>query len=196
MRQKVEYSPNLPTIIEIDGPGTEQANGRGEPEFRYMLEGDRITWVPPTVHDAIVASGADTPGSVFRITKHQAKARAPITWQVEQVEPARGNGYSSSPSPTRPPMAPLTAGHENRPGPLAQPDPHAHRAGAHTQPQPAARLAADAPELPTTTADRMAQALRDSIELWRGVSAMEPNLRWDAADVRCLAATLFIGGGK
>jgi hypothetical protein len=190
-RQKVEYSPNLPTIIELDGPGTAQASQNGAQEWRYFLQGERITWVPETVHQAIVATGADHPGATFRITKHQAKARAPITWEVERVDGAREHlhhGYSNQASPPPPPVT-----YERTPqqGWIGREAPPPQR-----QPQPAAKLASEAPELPIGPADRMAAALRDAIDLVRGAREYEPSLTWDASDVRALAATIFIETSK
>jgi hypothetical protein len=204
-REKVEYSPNLPTIIELDGPGTQQASQSGAEEWRYFLRDERITWVPPAVHQQIVATGADYPGGTYRVTKHQAKARAPITWEVERVDQPTTAGYSNAASPTtethydeRTPQG-WTRREGPRPTPQPQSAPRSQApppAAPQRQPQPAAQLADTAPELPITAADRMAQALKDAIDLWRGASNYAPELHYDAGDVRALAATLFIDGHK
>jgi hypothetical protein len=198
-REKVQFAPNLPTIIELEGPGTLQQSANGAEEYRYFLQDERITWVPPAVHAQIVASGADHPGATFRVTKHQAKARAPITWEVERVSTARGNGYSSAPAPQAPPVDHFERtpgqGWTARTAPQQQPA----QAQQRQQPQPAAQLAHDAPEFPTTPADRMAAALRDAIDLIRGAAHYEPSIAWTSSDVRAIAATLFIGverGGR
>jgi hypothetical protein len=206
-REKVEFPANIPTIVELDGPGTLQASKNGDDEYRYFLEHERIMWVPPQVHEQIVAAGAFHPGATFQICKHQAKARAPITWEVIEIaDEPRGAGYSNAPSPTQPQgyQERTVQGWTHREGPRPQPQPQRHPTSQapppappiRTQPQPAAQLAADAPEYPTGPADRMAAAMRDAIELWRGASSMEPGLIWNAADVRALAATLFIDGGR
>jgi len=118
----------------------------------------------------------------------------------------RGNGYSNAPSPTTPPPQRMpdqnagrstrTAGQgwtENQPTAQAPPARPLASAPQQTAPQPAAQLAA---ELPITPADRMAGALRDAIELIRGCATYEPSIAWTSADVRAIAATLFIGGEK
>jgi hypothetical protein len=70
------------------------------------------------------------------------------------------------------------------------------RCAAQRQPQPAAATAAQAPELPIGPADRMAAALRDAIDLVRGAREYEPSLQWSTADVRAIAATIFIEQSK
>jgi len=194
-REKVEFSPNIPTIVELDGFGTLQPSTNGADEYRYFLKGDKIMWVPPVVHEAIAATNAGK-GDAFRITKHQAKARAPITWEASPVTHQPGNGYSTENYDRQPgqgwtkreaPQQPPTARRPMQTAPAAPPA---------RAPQPAAQLAADAPELPTTPADRMAAAMKDAIDLWRGAANYAPEIKWDAGDVRALAATLFIDGSK
>jgi hypothetical protein len=200
-RQKVEFPANIPTQVELDGIGTLQANQRGDDEYRYFLKNDRIMWVPPAVHAQLEAAQANN-GDVVTITKGQAKARAPITWKVQLCEDEPGAGYSNAPSPAANSISQSTGAGYREPGRERRPYTHpvqplAPAAPAPPRPpQPAAQLAADAPELPLTAADRMAAAMRDAIDLWRGAAQYAPDLHWDAGDVRALAATLFIDGGK
>jgi hypothetical protein len=202
-REKVEFPANIPTVVELDGIGTLQASKSGDDEYRYFLRSNRIMWVPPAVHGQLESAQANT-GDVFEICKRQAKARAPITWTVRPAEApdaAHGHGYSSGYDERTP------QGWAHREGPRPTPQPTPQRAAAAAaaypppilppqRPQPAAQLAANAPELPITAADRMAAAMRDAIDLWRGATSYENSLQWNAADVRALAATLFIDGAK
>src|ERR1039458_2518098 len=103
-RQKVEFAANVPTQVELDGIGTLQQSQSGNDQYRYFLKGDGIMWVEPAVHEQIRAADANT-GDTITITKHQAKARAPLAWEVRigQAQPApRGNGYSNTHYDTAP----------------------------------------------------------------------------------------------
>jgi hypothetical protein len=231
-RDKVTFPLNIPTQVILDSAGELQPTKNGDDEYRYFLRANRIMWVPPTVHDQILASGASE-GDALVIEKSKP-GKAAATWIVGTTQDERANGYSTMPSridtPPTPPAAPRPQRELHSPEHARYAD--AQRAAAQAAaypppilptsgscrhcgatpttpgqygaaqlckacaPQPAARLAADAAELPTGPADRMAACLRDAIELWRGVRQMEPELRYDSGDVRALAATLFIGGGK
>lgn len=236
-RDKVTFPLNIPTQVILDSAGELQPTKNGDDEYRYFLRANRIMWVPPVVHDQILASGASE-GDALVIEKSKT-GKAAATWIVGTTQDERANGYSTMPSPTRaepdsdgrgprrttldqqPPqpyatahMEPTTQGWTHREGPRPVPQPQRQptsqaapptlpRALAgdypptpQRAPQPAAQLAADAPELPTTDADRMAAALRDAIDLIRGAIQYEPSLTWSAADARAIAATLFIGGRR
>jgi hypothetical protein len=197
-REKLTFAANIPTIIELDDAGNLQPSTSGADEYRYFLQHDRITWVPPAVHQQIIASGADYPNATFRVVKHQQKARGPITWEVARVDgPNERLGYSNAPTPTTPPRPqPYDSAHTERTPNGQWYDRAAAAPPQRSQPQPAAQLAAEAPELPITAADRMAAALRDAIDLTRGAATYEPAIAWTSADVRAIAATLFIDGGR
>jgi len=203
-RQKIEFAANIPTQVELDGDGTLQASKSGDDEYRYFLASERIMWVPPEVHQQILHSGA-AKGDTITIERSKP-GKAAATWKVSTRDDERGNGYSNAPSPTTPPPQRMpdqnagrstrTAGQgwtENQPTAQAPPARPLASAPQQTAPQPAAQLAA---ELPITPADRMAGALRDAIELIRGCATYEPSIAWTSADVRAIAATLFIGGEK
>jgi hypothetical protein len=170
----------MPTQVVLDGKGQMQ-EGRGGPEYRYFLDGEKIMWVPPEVHGQIEEAGAAgriDGATPITITKEQSKRGAPVRWRVE-VGPAIA-------------QRPHTAG----PRPDGKPYPNPTAAGR--APQPAAQLAANAPELPVTHADLMAQCIKDAIDLLRGAKSYAPEIVWDTQDVRCLAASLFIAqtGGR
>lgn len=203
-REKVEFPANIPTVVELDGIGTLQCSKSGDDEYRYFLRDNRIMWVPPAVHEQIAAAEGNT-GDAFQITKHQAKARAPIQWEAQLIEQRPGTGYSNQPPAAAPaprPQRDLRAAayaRDAREASHHQPTSQApHQAGAreYQPPQPAAQLAADAREYATGPADRMAQALKDAIDLTRGAKQYAPELAWSTADVRAIAATLFIEGAK
>jgi hypothetical protein len=225
-RDKVTFPLNIPTQVILDSAGELQPTKNGDDEYRYFLRANRIMWVPPIVHDQILASGASE-GDALVIEKSKT-GKAAATWIVGTTQDERANGYSTMPSPTKPQAAPqpasyderTTQGWTHREGPRPVPQPTPARAASQTAaypppimpaqrtalreecapawvpPQPATQLAADAPELPTTDADRYAAALRDAIDLIRGAIQYEPSLTWTAADARAIAATLFIGGRK
>jgi hypothetical protein len=196
-REKVTFPPNIPTQVLVDGSGTLQESASGAPEYRYFLEGNRIMWVPPEVHQyiaAALASGSGDQREAFTITK-QKQGRTAATWSVQLSQAERPsvtrNGYGT-PSPATPPAIE----HERTPyqGWIAREQP------ARSAPQPAAVLAAEAgPELAITAADRMASALRNSIELWAAATthakAHGLQLAPNAGDVRATATTLFIAEG-
>jgi hypothetical protein len=207
-RDKVTFPLNIPTQVILDSAGELQPTKNGDDEYRYFLRANRIMWVPPTVHDQILASGASE-GDALVIEKSKP-GKAAATWIVGTTQDERANGYSTMPSridtPPTPPAAPRPQRELHSPEHARYAD--AQRAAsqaaaypppimpAQRAPQPAAQLAADAPELATTDADRYAAALRDAIDLVRGAQQYEPAMQWTAADARAIATTLFIGGRK
>ena len=204
-RDKVTFAANIPTQVILDGPGELQPSKNFTDEYRYFLQNGRIMWVPPEVHEQIIDSGA-TDGDQLTIERSK-RGKDAATWIVRSTndardarDDARGHGYSNERAPQPPPVQPAQPYDQPRMERTAQG--WTQRAAAQApppqrqQPQQAALLASDAPELATTPADRMAQALKDAIDLVRGAKQYEPELSWNAGDVRAIAATLFIGGGK
>lgn len=187
-RTKVTFPANIPTQVILNTLGDLQASASGEDEYRYFLDPDQIMWVPPNVHQAIHAEPIGA-GDAITITRHK-RGKEAATWTVEhdsQAEraQAKAHGYSHAPSPTAPP--------QRQPAAQAPPARPLASAPQRTAPQPAVGLA---DELPITAADRMAGALRDAIDLTRGARQYEPSIQWTAADVRAIAATLFIAAEK
>jgi len=88
-REKVTFSPNIPTQVILDGDGELQPSKNGDEEYRYFLEADRIMWVPPEVHAQILRHGARE-GDAITITRVKAAGKAASTWTVEHEaeEPA------------------------------------------------------------------------------------------------------------
>jgi hypothetical protein len=225
-REKVTFPANIPTCVILAGAGQLQpSTTNGADEYRYFLADEQIMWVPPAVHNQIVELGA-AEGDALTIERSKP-GKAAATWIVHQADstghgysngpsPAQANADARTRN-ARPDLQPAQrmpaqeAGREVRTAgqgwtqrePTSQAPPPSsaqdHQSGArtHQQPQPAAQLAADAPELATTPADRMAQALKDAIDLTRGAKQYAPEISWSTSDIRAIANTLFIdGGGK
>jgi hypothetical protein len=194
MRNKVEFATNVPTAVMLDGLGTEQQNKAGEPEYRYFLDADSIMWVPPQVHGEIeqLQRRYGVKGLEIAITKQQAKRGAPIRWTVEHIadEPDSAQAVRaaatapSSRAPLPPPTPATSNGHRPpaaRPAPTPVPPPYT----------------ADAP---LTLADQLAGCLAAAIDAAAEAAIYAERhgmtLRWDAGDIRAMAATLLIGEQK
>jgi hypothetical protein len=98
-RDKVTFSPNIPTQVILDGPGTLQPSVNGADEYRYILAHERIMWVPPEVHAQIQRHGA-AEGDAITITKHKT-SKAGCTWTVEHEaeEPAAAGIRAAATAP-------------------------------------------------------------------------------------------------
>jgi hypothetical protein len=142
-------------------------------EYRYMLEGHAIMWVPEEAHRAIVRTGAAFPLAV-EITKHRNG------WEVVHLvdEPAAANGYGQASPTSARPAQPQPAARPAR-GPLDT----AQQQLPHTpgeQPYSASMYTALCAAIRTAAgAEKFAQ------EIGRPVA-------FDTADIRAIAATLFI----
>jgi hypothetical protein len=109
LRQKIAFATNLPTIVRLDSDG-ELSPGRFGDQYRYFLDGGKIMWVEPQVHDLIQRCGA-VEGDDVCICKREVRNgnRKSMQWEVAKVmeEPAEGN-----PRPAQMPPPPRNAREE------------------------------------------------------------------------------------
>lgn len=216
MRDKITFPTNVPTAVILEGMGTEQSNRAGDPEYRYFLQHNGVMWVPPEVHGAIQQTNGNN-GSEYVITKQQPKRGAPVRWTVEHVadEPqaaAELRNTTTAPSsraaiPQQP--TPDAGSYERQPSQgwtYREPAPPAQTNGHRKpQPRPAPTPAPHTgpetwyhePGEPLTGADKLAGCLAAAIDAAAEATVYAErhglSLRWDAGDIRAMAATLMIG---
>jgi len=82
LRERIEFTWNIPHHVVLEGNGTAQA-GRDGPEWRYFLGGHRIMWIPQEAHAQIERLQASA-GSELIITKHKTGRNA-ATWTVAEA---------------------------------------------------------------------------------------------------------------
>jgi hypothetical protein len=178
LRDRVTFRQNEKQSVTADGPGTAQQGNNGT-EYRYMLDGHRIMWVPEDVHRAIEAAAQQTAGNggsgwpiALEITKRK-DAPWEVVHLVDEPRPALGYG-KPSPTSARPATAPPPAKPAPRPAPPTG-DAQPYNAGMYTALCAAIRTAA--------AAEEFARSIGRAIA-------------FETADVRAIAATLFIQGTK
>jgi hypothetical protein len=175
LRDRVTFDPNAPQTVTLESAGVEQPGRDGTPEFRYMLEGQRIMWVAEEAHRAIErAMQTDPQSNCFSITKRKS-GRGAATWEVIQHadEPA---AYTPPASQPRPAAAP----------PAAQP---ARAADLQTQQR---QLPAQGEPYSTTLYSCLCAAIRDAQEAERFSQQIGRAVAFETGDIRAMAATLFI----
>jgi len=177
LRERISFRQDVPQEVTLEGNGTPTPqDGRdGITEFRYFLQGRKIMWVSAEAHARIAQAqaGAD---ATFSLTKH----KAPKQWSVIHLEDEPAGWTAPDQQPAPPPARPQAA-----------PPPRPRQEASAGQPQQAAMPA----ETPYSThmytalcaALRVAAAAEDFArqQLNRAVA-------FDTADVRAIAATLFI----
>ena len=187
MRTKVTFPPNIPTQVILDGPGELQRSASGADEYRYFLGDDQIMWVPPEVHQQIESAQASE-GDMLTIERVK-RGKAAATWTVEhhQEEPTAANLRNTATAPSSRAPSPQQRTAAARP----QPTPANGGGGYSATDQPAQTA-----ELPLTASDRLAGALAAAIDAAAEATtyAQRRNLQlaWTAADIRAMAATLYI----
>ena len=173
LRTRITYRQDQTQTVTVEGPGFEQPGVRGM-EYRYMLAGHGIMWVPPAVHAAIQGAAAGRYPADFEITK-----RRNDTWETVHVvdesatpqpatrpAPAGGNGWPAQ-SESAPPPAPRTAPTAAPPAATGEP----YNASMYTALCAAIRTAAAV----ETFARQIGRAVA-----------------FETGDIRAIAATLFI----
>jgi hypothetical protein len=162
LREPVRFDPNVPQTVTIESTGTAQP-GRDGPEFRYMLEGGKIMWVAEEAHKQIErAKRTDPQGDTFTITKRKS-GRAAATWEVVQ--------HADEPQPAPAP----------RPAPAAA-----------LAPPRQAQLPAQGEPYSTTLYTCLCAAMRDAQAAEAFAAQIGRPVAFETADVRAMAATLFI----
>jgi hypothetical protein len=194
LRERVTFRQHQTVTATLDGPGVEQA-GREGPEYRYMLDGHRIMWVPPAVHEQIWRALGSNREQAYPATFEITKTKPGNPWLVVHVadEGPDANGYGAA-SPTQ------QRGNLNQPPPPAAMEPAAAAARPAPTPAPRAAIASAQAPLPDTdhtpysasmytalcAAIRTAQAAEKfGAEIGRPVA-------FETSDIRTIAATLFI----
>lgn len=173
-REVIRFQPGVPQVVMLSFDEGVQVDGRYGPQWQYFLEGSRIMWVDPEVHERIQATGARA-GYELAITKHSAPGKK-TRWEVARLEeePAEA-GSAATPAPPAPTGT-------------AKPEPAAPR----TINQPPQGSAA-----PQEAADKLTACLCAAVDAALAAQQYAAQrgltLAWSAADIRAMAATLCIG---
>ena len=178
VRERVSFDANTPVDVTIESSGIEQASRDGSPEYRYKLEGNRIMWVSPEAHQQIVRAMQQQPdANSFTLTKRK-RGREAATWEVVQHADA-WPGYDQPPAP--------------RPAPVSQPRPAvqpARSADLRTQQRPLPEASGE--PYSTTLYTCLCAAMRDAQAAEAFAQQIGRPIAFETADVRAMAATLFI----
>jgi hypothetical protein len=208
-RARIAFDMNVPAEIRLDGDGmpTATAARDGSAEYRYFLSGHQIMWVPEAVHAAIDRAQAGD-GACFSITKH----RSPKPWTVIHLdadEPtaaqtptpiSQPRSIKPRPDPTPAPAPPCVLCHADATQQIGQRlycDAHAPA----SQPAPAHKTepsSGNATQQPysTTLYTCTCAALRVAADVEKFAQAIARPLAFTTADIRAMAATLYIEMSK
>ena len=192
-RQKVTFAPNIPTQVVLDSEPTMQQNASGAEEWRYFLAGEQIMWVPLEAHQQIQDAGAVEGDSVVIEKRKRGKEAANWIVTTEPEPDARQALRNATTAPaSRQPAPPRPTRGDN-----ALP---ARGLAADPIPQPPTPDARQAVEESLTAADLLAGALAAAIDAATEASDYARRkglaLAWTAADIRAMAATLYIERAK
>ena len=116
LREKVTFTTNTPAFLTLEtDPPTETHPGRFGDAYLYFLAQQKIAFLDPAAHQAILGSGARA-GDEVRLTKSETRTgnRRAIDWVAEliQAEPEQ--------PPARPiRTSPTAAAHNPTPEPAA-----------------------------------------------------------------------------
>jgi hypothetical protein len=170
-RQRITFRQGVTQQVTIETEGVLQPGIAGD-EYRYTASNHRIMWVPPEVHHAIQASGADLPAT-YEITKGKSG------WLTVHLadEPPAPQPIASAPRRAPTPAAAAPREPQPRDLPAAPPklpglqDEQPYSASMYTSLCAAIRVAA--------AAEEFARSIGRAIA-------------FETGDVRAIAATLFI----
>jgi hypothetical protein len=166
LRTRITYRQDQTQAVRVEAPGVEQAGVKGL-EYRYMLAGHGIMWVPPAVHAAIQAATNGNYPADFEITKRRGDQ-----WETVHVE----DEPAAPPQPAARPAPPAPA---TRPAPQAA-TPDAQAPALNGEPYSATMYTALCAAIRTAAA-----AETFARQIGRAVA-------FETADIRAIAATLFI----
>jgi hypothetical protein len=212
-REKVSFRTNVTEIVGLEFDAGTLAPGRFGDQYMHFLSGNRIMWVDPAVNDLIAASGAKA-GDDVAITKREERNgnRKRIVWDVARIEeepwsasdddipPELGGrsqpGLAAAAGGVGGPKAPVSAAELDRIEAQAR---AADRSAAIT----AQRLAEaervrpdDGPSAIGEGSERLTRCLRAAIAAAKDAEARGREIGrpvfFDSADIRAMAATLFI----
>jgi hypothetical protein len=190
MREKIEFPTNTPVLVTLDFNEGILKPGRFGDEYQYVVNQDAgIFWAKPELHQLIEQSGARAGDDIY-ITKREVRDgnRKRVQWEVARAE--------EEPAP---------------PPPVAKPNgTHAAAPAPRTQPQAAPRLAEQLCEAHREAncqlcgqqqpINPLSQALRMAIDAaveareYAGTRGIQ--IGFAVEDIRAMAATLLINGGR
>jgi hypothetical protein len=192
LRDRITFRQGVPVEVQLerDGAPTHCAGQLG-PEVRYFLEGHRIMWVPLEVADKIGNAQAGE-GATYAITKHKAPQPwsvihiedEPVQWPAQQPAPSQGNGWPTA---------------EQQPAPRPAAAPRQQAAPRPRQQAPARQPQNDALPQPTQMYAALCEAIRCACAAESYADKdIGYTLAFTSADIRAIAATIFIqaGGGR
>lgn len=181
LRERIPFTFNLPYEVTLESSGIEQ-EGRNGLEFRYFAEGRQIMWIPPEAHALIMrATGGEPIGETFTITRKKT-GRDSATWEVAHHDEG-------------PPLTPPEVAYAPPPTPRQQ-------KGASPLAPPASPPAPDVANGPmsSTLYTALCAAIRTAAAAEKFAAAIGRQVAFDTADIRAMAATLYInataGGAK
>jgi hypothetical protein len=174
----VRFSPNVPTLVTLKFDDGIETRGKFGPQWQYALDGGKVMWVDPPVHDQIQQTGARA-GDTVCITQRKAGKRS--LWEVEVIadEPQQ--------PPAPPPPAPRTA------APPTNGHAPAPRAAAAAAPAPAAQ--------PFTAASlELLSAIMAAVEALTEAEAYAAKrgmpLKFTRDDIRAFSISIYINQTK
>jgi hypothetical protein len=168
-REKVAFPTNKPVLIGLEfDPPQEPRPGRFGDQYMYFLSGNRIAFLDPPAHEAIVRSGAKS-GDDLALTKTEVRKgnRRGVEWVAEVVQEEPSDAAEAAPP------APQASG----------------------QAKPAAAVPEAAQSEGDEDARAMACAIRAAVHACRW-SAATFDIAWDKADIRALATTIYISRSR
>lgn len=190
-REKVIFQINSPVAItlERDRPSW-PVDGNWGPQFMYSLEGDRVAFLEPEVHEQLLAANAQQ-GDTFTITK--TKDGRKNVWVVMRGDVAAQAARAiSAPAPAQAQPTPLPM----RRAPASTPAINARIEAAEKE-NAATRAAREASPAPQRISGNVMQAaLVCAIEATHAAAAHAESIgasyRPSSEDVRALAITIYI----
>src|ERR1022692_3823928 len=129
LREKINLSAlalNTPHAFTLDGDGGFETPGQWGTQYRYMWQGNQISFVDPVVHELIQSAGARDGDKIkfWRLETRNGSRKGPVQMRVELVNTADGDGgppsdpipptarearAQAAPRPAEPPTAPLVS---------------------------------------------------------------------------------------
>lgn len=153
LREKITLGSlpvNVPNYLTLDSTGVAQ-EGKTGLQYRYMLNGNRITWVDPAQHDLIQRTGAQE-GDTIQVIKRETRngnRKGPLDWQItlaSEQEEEPPDAFDQHMAATAPRAAPPQA----RPAAPVQAPP-ATAAATSPRHEPATAATASVATLPSHT---------------------------------------------
>lgn len=172
-RERITFQSGIPVVVTLDyaaDHGKQVTSRSGETEYMHTF-GDKIAWLNEDANRALASTYADA-GTQVAIVR-RGRTLETSTWEAEIV---------ATPKAATPPRAPQATRPAPRPSEPAQ--------SIAATPSQASRIPADAAEVALTTAYMHAIEVAITAQAYAAERAM--HIAFDAADIRAMAATIYI----